>query len=150
MMRYQVRFHLGKGKHFGHWQVKSAVGVQYHNPATTSLTLLDCQLRNQPGTARKIHAGEHKKVCAWIDCNEVIVSGRLSVVGLPCKYNPKVAPNWRNRSGDNIDNQRVEVLRTEGREVLFTGERTENNGGLVRLADPAEEEHALGPMRRER
>ena len=150
MMRYQVRFHLGKGPNFGHWQVKGPGGIQYHDPATTSLTMLDCQLRNQRGTAERIHGGEHKKVCAWVDCNEVLVTGRQSPIGVPVMFDPRVAPHWRNRDGRNIDGTRPEVLRTEGRRVLFTGERVETVGGLVRLAPSAAEEHALGPMRKER
>ena len=153
MMRYQVRFHLGKGANYGKWQVKGPGGVQYHDPATTSLTMLDCQLRNQRGTAQKVHDGANKSVCAWIDANEVFVSGPihpLEIAGIPVSYNPKVAPYWRNLSGGNIDGKRLSVLRTFGKQVSFTGERVETVGGLVRLAPSAAEEHALGPMRKER
>jgi hypothetical protein len=117
-MRYQIRFHLGKGEHFGKWQVKSAVGVRYYDPASVSLTLLDCQLRNHPGTARKIHAGAHKKVCAWVEANDVLVSGPVEMAGVSVSYNPKVAPHWRNQSGECIDNKRIEVLRSIGRQMI--------------------------------
>lgn len=150
MMRYQVRLHLGKGEHFGHWQVKCGAGVRYYDPAKASLTMLDCQLRNQPGTAKKIHDGGNKSVCAWVDCNELLVSGPVEMAGIRISYNPRVAPYWRNLAGQCIDNKRVDVLRTIGREVIFTGERTHTVRGLVRLAPSAAEEHALGPMRKER
>ena len=129
MMRYQVRFHLGRGKHYQHWQVKSLGGVHYHDPNKVSLTMLDCQLRNQRGTARKIFDGANKSVCAWIDCNELIVgSPKGEPSGLPVSYNPRVAPYWRSGTGGNIDGMKIDVLRTEGRSVLATGGRTEVAG----------------------
>lgn len=149
MMRYQVRFHLGKGENFGKWQVKGPGGIQYHDPAKATLTMLDCQLRNQRGTAQKVHDGANKSVCAWVDCNELMVSGPVEMLGVPVSYNPRVAPYWRNFSGQNIDNRRIEVLRSIGRQVIFTGERIHTVRGLVRLAPSAAEEHALGPMRKE-
>lgn len=152
-MRYQVRFHLGKGENYGKWQVKALHGVRYYDPATVSLTLLDCQLRNQPATAQKVYDGANKSVCAWVDCNEVLVDGPADHVGLPVSYNPKVAPYWRNMAGDRIDKQRIEVLRSNGKQLVFTGERTITVGGLVRLAPPADEraeELRMTRMRRER
>lgn len=143
MMRYEVRFHLGKGENHGKWQVKCMAGVQYYDPATVSLTLLDCQLRNHPATARKIFDGANKKVCAWVDCNELLVEGPEPKAGIPVSYNPRVAPYWRNFCGQKVDGTRVEVLRSDGRQLVATGERTEVVGGLVRLAPPAAEEHKV-------
>lgn len=118
MMRYQVRFHLGAGKNYQHWQVKSLAGVQYHDPSKVSLTMLDCQLRNQPGVAKRIHGGGNKSVCAWIDCNDVIVGYRdKKPGGREVFYNPKVAPNWRDSAGKNVDGLRLESLVTSGRRV---------------------------------
>ena len=150
MMRYQVRFHLGAGENFGKWQVKCLAGVLYFDPAKVSLTMLDCQLRNQRGTAQKVHDGANKSVCAWVDCNELLVEGPVEMAGITVAYNPKIAPYWRNLAGECIDNKRADVLRTVGKQVIFTGERTHTVRGLVRLAPPAAEEHALGPMRQER
>ncbi len=150
MMRYQIRFHLGAGENYGKWQVKCSAGVRYFDPAKVSLTMLDCQLRNQPATAKKVYDGANKSVCAWVDCNELLVSGPVEMAGVPVSYNPKVAPHWRNLSGQNIDGKRIEVLRSIGRQMVFTGERTHTVRGLVRLAPSAAEEHALGPMRKER
>jgi len=153
MKRYQVRFHLGAGKHCGAWQVKSMAGVRYYDPATVSLTLLDCQLRNHPSTAGKIHAGAKKAVCAWIDCNEVLTAAPHTPAGLPVSYDPRVAPHWRNLTGGNIDGMSLSVLRTVSKSVFFTGEPTITVGGLVQLAPPAderEEELRMTRMRRER
>jgi len=153
MKRFQVRFHLGAGKNYGKWQVKSMAGVRYYDPAAVSLTLLDCQLRNHPSTAGKIHDGAKKAVCAWVDCNEVLITLPANHVGLPVSYNPRVAPHWRNMAGDSIDGRRMEVLRSNGKQLVYTGERTITVGGLVQLAPPAderEEELRMTRMRRER
>ena len=150
MMRYQVRFHLGKGANYGKWQVKQGSLVRYYDPAHYSLTLLDCHLRNHPKTAAKIHDGANKKVCCWVDCNEVIAHEPINPIGVPVSYNPRVAPYWRNVAGDNIDGKRIEVLRSNGRQLFFCGERCVYHNGVPTLAAPAAEEHALGPMRKER
>jgi hypothetical protein len=118
MKRYQVRFHLGKGENHGKWQVKSMAGVRYYDPATVSLTLLDCQLRNQRGTAQKIFDGANKDVCAWVDCNDLLVDGATEVHGVPVSYNPRVAPHWRNGAGENIDGKRIGLLRSNGRQLV--------------------------------
>jgi hypothetical protein len=153
MKRYQVRFHLAKGENHGKWQVKSMAGVRYYDPAAVSLTLLDCQLRNQPATAKKVYDGANKSVCAWIDCNEVLTAAPHTPPGLPVSYDPRVAPHWRNLTGGNIDGMSLSVLRTVSKSVFFTGERTITVGGLVQLAPPAderEEEMRMTRMRRER
>lgn len=148
-MRYQVRFHLGKGDHYQQWQVKQGSIVRYYDPAHYTLTLLDCLLRNQPAAAARIHGGENKKVCAWVECNDVIAHEPTNPVGLPVSYNPRVAPHWRNMAGMNIDGKRIEVLRSNGRQLVFTGERCVYFNGVPTLAAPAAEEHALGPMKQE-
>lgn len=153
MKRYEVRLHLGKGENYGKWQVKSMAGVRYYDPATVSLTLLDCQLRNQRGTAQKIFDGANKDVCAWVDCNEVLVEGPSTPTGLPVSYNPRIAPHWRSFCGENIDGKGFNLLRSNWIQLVYTGERTITVGGLVQLAPPAderEEELRMTRMRRER
>ena len=128
---FRVRFHLGAGKHFMHWQVTNKVTneVTYYDPAVTSLELFSATLRNQPATARKIHEGANKSVCAWIDCASILVvsAGReivqaceesLDRLGLPCvRFNPRVAPNWVDDAGQNIDGAKFSQLSTIGRRV---------------------------------
>lgn len=148
--RYKVRFHLGLGSHYRHWQVVGPKGVEYYDPQENSLTLLDCKLRNHSGVARKIHDGANKSVCAWVDCAEVFVSGVCNPPGLPLFYDPRVAPHWRNLGGDNIDNAEPAVLRSCLWSLFFTGERFERTRYGVRLAPSAAEEHYLGPMKQEK
>jgi hypothetical protein len=101
--------------------VKGPGGIQYHDPAKVSLTLLDCQLRNQPATAKKVYEGANKSVCAWVDCNDLLVDGATEVHGVPVSYNPRVAPHWRGEAGENIDGKRIGLLRSNGRQLFFTG-----------------------------
>jgi hypothetical protein len=121
MMRFQVRFHLGKGENFGKWQVRYREATYYLDPERVSLNMVNCKLRNQPSAAQKIYAGAHKKVCAWIDCEELEVGHPVHHVGVPVSYNPRVAPHWRGEAGENIDGKRIGLLRSNGRQLVSTG-----------------------------
>ena len=71
---YKVRFHLARGKHYQHWQVKDRCGdVEYYNPEEITLIMKDCKLHNQPNASKKILLGENKKPCAWVICNTIEV-----------------------------------------------------------------------------
>lgn len=118
---YKVRFHLGRGKHFMHWQVKSSEGVvSYVDPQDNQLALVGCKLSVQPTAAQKIHDGANKTVCAWIECEEVQV---LSVDRIKpnqqdyrISFNPRVSPNW-------IDENKT-IVSGEQYQILFTSDRT--------------------------
>ena len=113
----RVRFHLGKGRHFGHWQVRSGLSVRYHDPAEASLVLRGCRLVNSPGVAKRIHGGAHKTPCAWIECESIEARPPQEFDGEPVRYNPRVAPHWIYRDS-NADGTAFAVLRTSGRSVL--------------------------------
>jgi hypothetical protein len=151
MHKFKVRFHLGQGEHFQHWQVSQGGTTYYLDPNRVSLTMVGCKLRNHPATAQKIHDGAHKKVCAWIDCEELEVTEPDSHVGLPISYNPRVAPHWRNIGGRNIDGMDCPVLRTNGRQVVYTGERSEVVNGRLTVASPilTNDEGRMARMRSE-
>lgn len=116
-MKNRVRFHLGEGKHKGHWQVRCGRRVRYYDPSEASLTMHGCRLVNRPAAARKIYCGENKTPCAWIECERVSVFQDVSTSGEPVRYNPRVAPNWVFR-GTNADGTRFESLFTCGTSVL--------------------------------
>ena len=63
-MTTTVRFHLAKGEHYRHWQVKRGAEVHYYDPAQYNLILWGCRLRNHAKTAQKIHDGANKSV--WL------------------------------------------------------------------------------------
>jgi hypothetical protein len=116
--RFKVRFHLAKGEHFMYWQVTDGQTgeVSYCDPKVVLMHLSGCRLHNQPGTARKVFEGADKTVCAWIACDGVLIAP-FGSSGIPeyvetcfsgrdverVSYNPKVAPNWRNGAGENVD-----------------------------------------------
>jgi len=122
-MVVKVRFHLGQGPHYQHWQITHADGSkEYHHPETTQLRLSVCRLHNQPSTARRIHEGANKTVCAWISCQKVEVLPLLtppsaSDFSESIAYNPRVAPHWRHH-GQNADGRHYAELHTAGRAVF--------------------------------
>jgi MOSC domain-containing protein YiiM len=121
MYRYTLRFNLGAGQHYKKWKLTDTrTGVvEYYDPETTQFQLTDCRLVNQGATARKIHAGSAKAVCAWVACRDYkTVTGNKPA--RPVMYNPRVTPFWRNAFGENLDGSLIKCLQTVGRE-LFMG-----------------------------
>jgi hypothetical protein len=124
-MKTKVRFHLGAGEHFGHWQVKHPDGrVEFFDPEKVDLHLMFCQLKNYRKTAEKIFNGENKTVCAWVNCDDVFVyepgtlSDSLPGEAAPLFYNPRVAPFWRDLSGNDLDGTRYINIHTEGKNIF--------------------------------
>lgn len=116
----RVRFHLGAGKNYMQWQITHHDGrVTYHDPSTSTLTIWQGRLRNQRGTAERIHAGASKTVCAWIEAEKVDVDRGVSAVmgGTQASYNPRVAPHWL-MNGQNVDGRRFSLLTTAGNRVF--------------------------------
>ena len=125
MTKTKVRFHLAKGENFMKWQVKCGDEVEYYSPSVVQLQLENCKLRNQPSTAKKIHNGANKTVCAWIECDKVTVHPLAD--GFPdaqdfLYYNPKVRPYWHCSQKENKDNATYGQLVTHGQ--LITVPRT--------------------------
>lgn len=104
---YKVRFHLGAGEHFMHWQVRGSDGsVVYYDPTKFQLELLDCKLVNKVNKAKKVYDAGVKDVCGWVECEEVIVAHDYEsypVCNLERLYfNPIKDIHWR-RDGDDGD-----------------------------------------------
>lgn len=123
--RYKIRFHLAKGENFMKWQVTdNSIGdVRYVDPSTHYLDMYGCKLRNYPRIAEKIHEGQNKTVCAWIQADTVIV--RLSQSPDPqcssqISYNPRVKPYWSDESGNNLDNYEAVNIKSNGRNLFST------------------------------
>lgn len=113
----RVRFHLGAGPHKGHWQVRHGDRVRYYDPSEVSLAMHGCRLVNSRSTARRIHGGENKTPCAWVECDSVQARASKAEAGEPVRYNPRVAPNWIYR-GSNADGMEFAQLATCGRSVV--------------------------------
>jgi hypothetical protein len=123
-MSYKVRFHLAKGDHFMHFQIKNTETneVTYADPSKFSLYMLDIKLKNQKATATKINNGAHKTVCAWIEAREVFVVSPFSDLRppwyKPISYNPRVAPHWQDEQSQDIDNSKYIGAVTCGSKVF--------------------------------
>jgi len=122
-MSYKVRFHLAQGDHFMHWQIKNTETneVTYADPKKKSIFMFDLKLRNQRGTAEKIHCGANKTVCAWVDVKDVLVVDAItsppSCIDQEANYNPRVSPHWRGTDGRNIDNHEYKLAISIGSKV---------------------------------
>ncbi len=124
MKRYRVRFHLAKGDNYMKWQVfdKKHNTKDYFDPNSKSIFMKDCELGNQPSTAKKIFNGENKTVCAWISCEDYQVWDN-DIVKLDAgamthyKYNPRKNPHWFTDTHDNRDNMKFATMITKNRAV---------------------------------
>lgn len=122
---FSVRFHLARGTHYKHWQIKDLVNkdvqIEYINPYRYQLYLVDCELICNEKTAQKVYQRGVKDVCGWIKCRDVYVSDP-DILSLPdidflphLKFNPIVDPNWRIEGRDeNYNGKHFENILTSG------------------------------------
>ena len=125
----KLRFHLGAGEHFRQWQVRHDDGrVEYHDPASVVIRLDGCRLHNQRGTAERIHDGENKRPCAWVEAESITVCNPTGVyhprlssrwVG----FNPRTAPHWTDAHGGDLDGAEFATVVTDGRDLLAWANR---------------------------
>lgn len=122
MANIKVRFNLSRGKNYMKWKVAYPDGnIEYLDPNKVDLLMKKCKLRNSMKTAQKIFDGENKTVCAWILCDDVVISenqkepleenGRL-------RYNPRVKPNWDFRDV-NVDGKQFCVIESRGSKLYI-------------------------------
>lgn len=121
--KIKVRFHLAHGANYQRWQVRNGDDVEYYDPEDVMLEMRNAVLRNQRGTAERIHQGENKRVCAWVECEQITVKPVDSMV-MPhvndfAHYNPKRRPYWHDTARRNIDNTKYERLATYGRLIVM-------------------------------
>jgi hypothetical protein len=121
---YKLRFHLGQGPNFQKWQLKVRDEISYFAPSEVTIRAFNVTLRNAPKVAAKIHAGAHKTVCAWLDCEFIDISPveKFSDAGFTyLKFNPRIFPHWTiPDTGWNLDGKIVGNIITMGRNVLTT------------------------------
>jgi hypothetical protein len=114
---YKVRFHLAAGEYYRKWQVRQRSNVTYYDPEKVCLAMINCRLRNSRQIAQKIKEGANKTVCAWIECENLVVQ-QISDPNqhTAITYNPKIQPHWV-ENGKDVDNKRYDYLYTNGRIV---------------------------------
>ena len=112
--RIKVRFNLGRGVNYFKWKVEFPDRVEYYSPTEVQLVLGKCELKNNRKTADKIFAGEHKQVCAWVLCEQILIREKdfaQEKDWLKLKYNPKVVPYWTiDDDKENVDGHRFNKL----------------------------------------
>ena len=116
--KYKIRFHLAKGENFMKWQIRKGNMVSFYDPEEVSIYIKKGKLFNRKTTARKIHEGANKEVCAWIESDRVFVIDKKEDVEHLDKvsYNPKVTPNWV-MEGEDVDGQTIHTIVSKGREL---------------------------------
>jgi len=127
---YKVRFHLGAGKHYKHWQIRSENSVSYYTPAEVQLALEGCVLKRNKRKAGKVYASQVRDVCGWVECEKVSVEQMtfiyepVSVEGLArITYDPKINPYWKvEGDSDNYDMLRVQNVVSNGNKLYINKE----------------------------
>lgn len=128
----EVRFHLGRGSNYLHWQVRvkqggKTINVYYIDPAKYQLEMIGCKLANRPNKAKQVfEAGVHD-VSGWVKCDEVRPVRDVPVDSLEkLYYNPLRDPYWRRESDGNEfvwDNSEYATLVTDKKQVYVLEER---------------------------
>jgi hypothetical protein len=130
---YEVRFHLGRGEKYMHWQVKAMCGRKklqefYYNPAQYQLEMLGCKLVNKVNKAKKVHKAGKKDVAGWVKCDTVMINNEIGIDSLEkLYYNPIRDPYWRRESDSGEfawDDSQYSTLITQDRQVYVLEERT--------------------------
>jgi len=126
-MKYRVRFHLAKGEHYMHWQVRGYDGsVQYWDPKEYQLELVGCRLVNQVNTAKRVNSAGVKDVCGWVECDDYHISPMPVDYLERLYYNPIKDVHWRRESDEgefDWDNSEYHTLLTYGNQLYILEER---------------------------
>ena len=129
----EVRFHLGRGEHYMHWQIKIMQGKKkvdeyYYDPFYYQLEMIGCKLVNKVNKAKKVNAAGKKDVSGWVRCDEVMINNEIGVDNLEkLYYNPIRDIHWRRESdcGEFVwDDSQYATLITQGKQVYVLEERT--------------------------
>jgi len=129
---YEVRFHLGRGENYLHWQVnlvqgRNRIGQTYYNPADCKIEMIGCKLVNKLNRAKKVHEAGVKAVAGWVQCEEILINNDIEVDNLEkLYYNPIKDIHWRRESDDNEfawDDSEYATLVTQGKQVYLLEER---------------------------
>ena len=128
-MKYKLRFHLGQGENYRHWQVTSPDGTrEFYDPEEYIISMENARLHNNCKVAEQIYNGRNKTVCSWIICDRLEVKSLLSYLFSESRpmagktqltYNPRKNPHWL-ENGRNVDFKRYSRLLTEG-DGVFVG-----------------------------
>ena len=98
MRPYRLRYHLGRGINFMHWQIrnKDLKSVEHYDPNTFVYTCKNAKLNNSSNAAIKIHSGGNKSVCSWVSFSSGSkeLNNFNELEHIEVSYNPRVRPYW--------------------------------------------------------
>ena len=119
----KVRFHLGPGENYKHWQIRNIITniVEYHDPNKVQLLLSKCVLKNEIKTAEKVFSEQKRDVCGWVQCENIEVSyDFVKPSGRRLFYDPKISPYWQYEDDlANLDRMGFENLMTFGKGIFL-------------------------------
>lgn len=134
-MKYKIRFHLGKGKNYKHWQVTSLGEgerkVEYLDPGIHNIVMHDCQLRNVPKIAKKVFATQKRNVCGWVECKKLEITQEAPETGEMLVFDPKIKTNWFGEDGRNLDETKWKMLIARGKRVFRPGLENSTRDGIM-------------------
>ena len=119
----RLRFNLGRGVNYKKWQVKTleegtVVSTLHYDPKEVVIILKNATLHNNKATAKKIFLGKNKTVCAWVTAEDAFIITKQDkgdiefTTKYSLRYNPRVAPYWRDIYNNNMDDTYYKVLGT--------------------------------------
>lgn len=87
----------------------------YLDPENVILELVNCKLHNNRESANEIFEGGHKRVCSWVECDDILILSYdtpQEYYGENIHYNPRIKPHWFDELGNDLDGQIFEKLIT--------------------------------------
>jgi hypothetical protein len=117
--RFKVRFSLER-KTYMKWIVKEGNQSRVLSPDEVSLLLEGCRMVNRQSIAKAINKGADKRVCAWIEAENVTILPAEAAIRDITKYvrfDPRHTPHWTDEDDTNIDGNQYSSLLTKGRRV---------------------------------
>lgn len=126
MIKWKVRFNLGRGTGYRKWKIIGDNGeIVVLDPTEGSLILTGCRLYNKKGGAKKIYHGHNKFVVAWILCDSWKFDMNLNLGSeydpykdAEISYNPRYKPNWE-LFGQDVDGESFHTLYTLDNKVYI-------------------------------
>jgi hypothetical protein len=133
---YSVRFHLARGNHYRHWQIRDLDDKHreplFLDPIEYQIKLEDCTLYNNERKAQQVYDAGVKDVCGWVKCRDFGIANLNDYDPEPIDdlprllYNPIDYPYWRREdSFENIDGTHFDELITYSNKVyIYTHQYT--------------------------
>ena len=112
-----LRFNLGRGENFMKWKITTKIPNEklYLDPDEVILELVNCKLHNNKSQADIIYEGGHKRVCSWIECDDIILLSCKPAdesYGEHIHYNPRIHPFWYDETGNDVDGKTYDKMIT--------------------------------------